>query len=79
MGKKRATYRTLPTGEKVVHAPDERVTLVPENRLATYLTNNADQIAAGEKAQRDKLLQAIDDKKAALDSGDAVPNDKRPI
>lgn len=79
MGSKRPTIRTLPSGEKVVHTPDDRLTLVPENRLATYLANNAEEIAAGENAQRDKLLAAIEDKKASLEAGDTVPNDKRPV
>lgn len=79
MGSKKPSIRTLDSGEKVVHTPDNRLTLVPENRLVTYLANNAEQIAAGEDAQRGKLLQAIEDKKAALEAGDTVPNDKRPV
>lgn len=79
MGKKRSSIRTLPSGEKIVHSPDERVTLVPENRLATYLTNHSEDFSAAEAERRDRLMKAIDDKKSALDTGDAVPNDKRPI
>jgi hypothetical protein len=79
MGSKRPSIRTLDSGEKAIHTPDDRLTLVPENRLVTYLANNADAIAEGENAQRAKLLKAIEDKKAALDAGDAVPNDKRPL
>lgn len=79
MGKKRHSIRTLPSGEKISHSPDDRSTLLPENRLLTYLSNNSEAFSDAEAARRDKLLKAIDDKKAALDSGDAVPNDKRPI
>ena len=79
MGKKRSTIRTLPSGEKAVHSPDERLTLVPEERLVTFLANNTDELSAGEDRQREKMLSAIAEKKAALDAGDAVPHDKRPI
>lgn len=79
MGKKKNTVRTLPSGEKVVHSPDDTITLVPDNRLITLLAATAEVTLAAEAAQRAKLQKAVDDKRASLDAGDAVPHDKRPV
>lgn len=79
MGKKRPSIRTLPTGEKVVHSPDDTLRLVPQNRMLNMLVSAAEQTAAAEDQTAARLLAAVDDKRAALDAGDAVPNEKRPI
>jgi len=79
VGKNKNTIRKLPTGEKVVHAPDEKLTLVSPNRMLQLLNATSDEVREAEQQRQDKLLEAITAKRAAQDSGDAVPADKRPV
>lgn len=79
MGKKRPSIRTLPSGEKAVHTPDGRMTLITENRMLAALEAQSQEIAAAEADRQALLLESIADKQASLDAGDAVPHDKRPI
>jgi hypothetical protein len=79
MGKNKNTIRKLPTGEKVVHAPDEKLTLVSPNRMLQLLNATSGDLQEAEQQRQDRLLEAIATKRAAQDSGDAVPADKRPV
>lgn len=79
MGDKRPSVRTLPSGEKVMHYPDGTQRMIPENKverlLATIRPETDQQAAELDTA----MMDAIQAKRDALDTGDAVPHDKRPI
>lgn len=79
MGKKRPSVRTLPSGERVRHDPDGEQHLAPQDKAQRFLKASADQIQAVQEENRRALAEALADKRARLDAGDAVPHDKRPI
>lgn len=79
MGKKRPTMRTLPSGEQVVHKPDDSVHLVPQNKVANFLIASRQDTQEKVAALDIKMMQAVQDKIDAMDAGDAVPHDKRLI
>jgi hypothetical protein len=79
MGAKKPSIRKLPSGEKVVHRPDETITLVPENKVLGFLIATQDEFQAEAVQIQERLLEAIESKQESLDAGDPVPHDKRPI
>lgn len=79
MGKKRPSVRTLPTGEQVRHEPDGEQHLVPENKAQRFLAAASDEVEAQLAARQQAMMDAIADKRAQMDAGNAVPHDKRPI
>jgi hypothetical protein len=79
MGKKRTSTRTLPSGERVRHHPDGTQTLVSESKADRFLKAVSDNTEKRMAELDAALLGAISEKRAELEAGDAVPDDKRPI
>ena len=79
MGEKRPSIRTLPSGEKVMHNPDGTQRLISENKVGKFLA--AIQVETDQAAAEldTVMMDAVQDKRDALDTGDVVPHDKRPI
>lgn len=79
MGDKRPSIRTLPSGEKVMHNPDGTQRLIPENKVGKFLA--AIQVETDQAAAEldTVMMDAVQAKRDALDTGDVVPHDKRPI
>ena len=79
MGKKRPSIRTLPSGDKVVHSPDETLRLVPQSKVANFLTATRTETQEEVAGLDTAMMEAIQSKRDAMDAGDSVPHDKRPI
>jgi hypothetical protein len=79
MGDKKPSIRTLPSGEKVMHYPDGSQRLMPQNKAARFLAANREDTDRQSAELDSRLLDAVAAKREALDAGDAVPHDKRPI
>jgi hypothetical protein len=79
MGDKVPSVRTLPSGEKVLHSPDGSQRLIPEGKADKFLEALAADIEQQALALDTAMLDAIQAKREALDAGEAVPHDKRPI
>lgn len=79
MGRKRASVRTLPSGEKVVHTPDGVVRLIPEGRVEKFLAAGQEEAERQLAEIRDRMMAEVEAKRSSLDAGDPVPHDKRPL
>lgn len=79
MGAKRVSTRILPSGEKVRHHPDGTQRLIPHNRVVATLVATRAATAEAAAGLDAKLLEAVEVKRALLDAGDPVPEDKRVI
>lgn len=79
MGDKRPSIRTLPSGEKIMHYPDGSQRLIPESKAARFLSALREETDRQSAELDSRLLDAVTAKREALDAGDAVPHDKRPI
>ena len=71
--------RTRKSGEKVMTLPDGTVQMVAANSLANTLMSTEDSMREAEAAKTAARLDAVETKRESLASGDAVPDDKRPI
>lgn len=80
MGDKRPSVRTLPTGEKVTHYPDGHQVLIPGIGPIDALLDSQEGVLHQASADlAEKRMSTIVEKQDALDAGNPVPNDKRPV
>jgi hypothetical protein len=79
VGKKRISIRTLPSGESVRDHPDGTQELISESKIDRFRRSLRGDIDARQADLEADLMRAIDEKRAQLEAGDAVPDDKRPI
>lgn len=79
MGQKRPSIRTLPSGEKVMHYPDGTQRLIPEDKVRSFLDTIREDVDRRSDEIDHRLMEAVRAKKESLDSGDSVPDDKRPV
>lgn len=79
MGNKRDSVRTLPNGDKVVHHPDGEQDLIQDGRMVKRLASSEESTAAKVAELREKAQASARKKREALEAGNAVPSDKRPI
>lgn len=79
MGKKRDSIRTLPSGQKAVHHPDDEMDLIPNARAVKRLASSQESTSAKVAELRDNAVRAAREKRESLEAGNAVPSDKRPI
>jgi hypothetical protein len=80
MGEKRASRRTLPSGETVIHHPDGNQVLVPSGSPVNDFLDSTEEAtqAANDRLTEDRLA-AIAGKQESLDAGNPVPHDKRVV
>lgn len=71
--------RTLKSGEKVVVLEDGVKQMIAANSLANTLMATENVLREEDAAKTAARLQAIEAKRESLGSGDAVPDDKRPV
>lgn len=79
MGEKRPSVRTLPSGERVMHNPDGSQRLMPESKVGRLLAAIQAETDAAAAELDTTMMEAVQAKREALEAGDAVPHDKRPI
>lgn len=79
MGEKQPSIRTLDTGEKVTHYPSGEQVMVPGNALADQFETDVDLRRWLDAEKTYGRLQAVEEKRAAQQAGDAVPSDKSPL
>lgn len=79
MAKKRATSRTLRTGERVTYQGDGTRHLVPADPVGAALDSTEDEMRRADAAKTAARLAAVRAKRESLAAGDAVPDDKRVV
>lgn len=80
MGAKKPTQRKLPTGEVAIHYPDDRVVLVPQNRMRERVEAAQEANIAAHQEMKDRALAAVAEKRQAqLNDPDPVSPDKTPL
>lgn len=79
MGSKRPSLRTLPSGEKAVHHPDDTQYLVPASLLiSTLISTESDRRDISDALVAERL-GAVDSKRESLAVGNEVPGDQRAV